>query len=76
MSEIYTANDLIRYIYKETSAEENVHIQHLIQHNLQAVDEFKELSATIGSLEDVSLDAHPTSISLIMEHFHQQAQLI
>lgn len=76
MSEIYTANDLIRYIYKETTADENVHIQHLIQHNLQAADEFKELSATIGSLDNVPLDAHPTSISLILEHFHKQAELI
>lgn len=76
MSEIYTANDLIRYIYKETSAEENVHIQHLLQHNLRAMEEYKELSGTIGSLESVALNAHPTSISLILEHFHQQAELI
>lgn len=76
MSEIYTANDLIRYIYKETSAEENIHIQHLIQHNLQAAEEYKELLNTIGSLEQVSLDAHPTSIQLIMEHSHHQAELI
>ncbi|MES2779385.1 MAG: hypothetical protein V4651_05750 [Bacteroidota bacterium] len=76
MSEIYTANDLIRYIYEETSAEENVHIQHLIQHNLKAAEEFKELLSTIGSLEQVSLNAHPTSIQLILEHSHHQAELI
>lgn len=76
MSEIYTANDLIRFIYKETSAEENIHIQHLIQHNLQAAEAYKELLHTIGSLEQVSLDAHPTSIQLILEHSHHQAELI
>jgi hypothetical protein len=76
MSEIYTANDLIRYIYNETSASENIHIQHLIHHNAQAEEEYKELKATINSLETVSLDAHPTTIQLILEHAHQQPQLI
>ena len=76
MSEIYTANDLIRFIYKETSAEENIHIQHLIQHNIQAAEEYKELLITVDALSEVSLNAHPTSIQLILEHSHHQAELI
>lgn len=76
MSEIYTENDLIRYIYRETTAEENIHIQHLIQQNLAAKEAFESLKEMIGTLDSASLDPDPTSIRIIMEHAHEQAELI
>jgi hypothetical protein len=77
MSEIYTANDLIRYIYQEITAEESLHIQHLIQHNLSAKEEYESLKDMIGLLDDVALDPSPTSIQIIMEHAHKHdAELI
>jgi hypothetical protein len=41
MSEIYTANDLLRFMFNETTAEEAVHIQHLLKHNIQAKEEYE-----------------------------------
>lgn len=73
MSEIYTANDLIRFIYQETSPAETANIQHLLQHNAQAKEEYLQLQETLKMLDDVALDPHPTSISIIMEHSHKQA---
>lgn len=73
MSEIYTPNDLIRYIYKETSTAETANIQHFIQHNAQAKEEYESLMETLDVLPDVSLNANPTSIQLILEYAHKQA---
>jgi hypothetical protein len=74
MSEIYNQDDLIRYIYNETSAEENLHIQHLLQHNLSAKEEYESLKEMIGTLDNASLDPDPTSIQIIMEHAHKQTE--
>jgi hypothetical protein len=74
MSEIYTQDDLIRYIYNETSAEENQHIQHLLQHNLAAKEEFESLKEMVGALDNASLEPDPTSIKIIMEHAHKQTE--
>jgi hypothetical protein len=77
MSEIYTATDLIRYIYKETTAEENEHIERLLQHNLAAREEYESYKEMTGILENVSLDPSPTSVKIIMEHAHRHdAELI
>ncbi len=73
MSEIYTSNDLIRYIYNETSPAETANIQHYLQHNTQAKEEYESLMETMDLLPDVSLNAHPTSIKLILEYAHKQA---
>jgi hypothetical protein len=71
MPEIYTSNDLIRFIYNETSPSETNFINNLIEVDAQASAEFEQLQETVSSLESVSLNAHPTSINLIMEYAHK-----
>lgn len=73
MSEIYTANDLIRFIYKETTPLESANIQFLIQHNLAAKEEYESLLELTTSFADASLDPDPTSVNIIMEYSHNQA---
>jgi hypothetical protein len=68
MSEIYTANDLLRFMFNETSAEETIHIQHLLKHNTQAKEEYDGLKEMLAKVEESSLDPHPTSVKLILEH--------
>jgi hypothetical protein len=68
MSEIYTANDLLKFLFNETTAEESLHIQHLLKHNVQATEEFQQLKETLSRLDQESLDPHPTSVKLILEH--------
>lgn len=74
MSEIYTQDDLIRYIYQETTADENLRIQHLLQNNIAAKEEFESLKEMVGTLNNASLDPDPTSIRIIMEHAHKQTE--
>ena len=71
MPEIYTSNDLIRFIYNETSPSETNFINDLVELDEQAAAEFEQLNETVSSLESVSLNAHPTSINLIMEYAHR-----
>ena len=71
MSKIYTSNDFIRFIYQETSQAEASNIQHFISHNLQAKEELDSLREILGMLDEVDLDAHPTSIQLVLEHAHR-----
>lgn len=74
MSEIYTANDLLRFMFNETTAEESVHIQHLLKHNIQAQEEYNGFQEMLTKLEENSLDPHPTSVKLIMEHSAKSAK--
>jgi hypothetical protein len=74
MSEIYTANDLLRFIFNETSAEESIHIQHLLKHNLQAKEEYDGLNDMLAKVEESGLDPHPTSVQLILEHSAKSAK--
>lgn len=73
MSEIYTTNNLIRFIYQETSPAETANIQHLLQHHSEAKEEYLQLQETLKMLDGVALNPHPTSIAIIMEHAHKQA---
>jgi hypothetical protein len=68
MSEIYTANDLLRFLFNETTAEESLHIQHLLKHHQKASEEYQQFKEMLGKLDEESLLPHPTSIQLIMEH--------
>lgn len=71
MPKIYTSNDLIRLLYNETQASETTAIHDLIAMDAEAAAEFEQLQETVSSLESVSLNAHPTSINLIMEYAHK-----
>jgi hypothetical protein len=74
MPKIYTANDLISFIYNETSTEQSIHVEHLLKHNVKAKEEFDVLKETIDMLDAESLDPHPTSLKIIMEHSAKNAK--
>lgn len=74
MSEIYTANDLLRFMFNETTDEEAVHIQYLLNHNVKAKEEYENLKEMLGKVDESSLDPHPTSVKLIMEYSAKNAK--
>lgn len=51
MTKTFTQNDLIRYIYKETSEEENREIKNALLCDLELLDAYQELSATKYQLD-------------------------
>lgn len=72
MSKIYT-EDLIRFIYNETSPQESSAILALSQTNVQLKSELESLQEIITQLDKIELKPSSTSISIIMEEAHRQS---
>jgi hypothetical protein len=53
MTKTFTQNDLIRYIYNETTHEESVEIQHALLCNGKLQEEYKNLSSTVTMLDEL-----------------------
>ncbi len=68
MSKIYTATDLTRYIYRETTQQENIDILNQMQYDMDLKEEFEMQLAAVLMLSEAELDPNPTSVSLILEH--------
>jgi hypothetical protein len=72
MAKIYT-EDLIRFIYHETTAEESNDISVEVLSNSYLMQEFELLNETITQLDSMSLLPSPTSIKIIMEESRRQS---
>lgn len=68
MTKTFTQNDLIRFIYRETSEEETREINKalLCDSDLQA--QYKELNATYKQLNQAKLEPSATSIQNILNY--------
>lgn len=75
MSKIYTANDLLRYIYRETTSQENIEILQQLGEDAALKEEFEQQLSTILSLSEAELDPHPTSVNIILEHSLKQHEV-
>ena len=72
MAKIYT-DDLIRFIYNETTTEESNDISVAILSNNYLMAEYQSLNETITQLNSISMMPNPTSIKIIMEEAHRQS---
>ena len=72
MAKIYT-DDLIRFIYNETTTEESNDISVAILSNNYLMAEYESLSETISQLDSISMIPSPTSIKIIMEEARKQS---
>lgn len=68
MPEKFTPEHLIALLYNETSIHNKPEIIRELEANPELSEEFSEMIETIGQLDTLALDPHPTSIALIMEH--------
>jgi hypothetical protein len=68
MPKIYTANDLIRFIYQETSTRENLEIQQEIEQFPYAAEELEGVQSILSQLDEIDLEPDPTSVKLILEY--------
>jgi hypothetical protein len=72
MAKIYT-DDLIRFIYNETTTEESNDISVAILSNSYLMADYESLSETITQLDSISMIPSPTSIKIIMEEARRQS---
>ncbi len=68
MTKTFTQDDVIRYIYNETTAEETEAIAQALITDEMLMDEYKQLSASIDSLNSAMLEPSEKVITNILNY--------
>ena len=62
MTKTFTQNDLIRYIYNETTPQESIEIQQALLCNGKLHEEHKQLSSMVNMLDELIQSRKPSSV--------------
>lgn len=73
MEQSFTKNDLIRYIYEETSTAESLAIQEALVEDCLLSEEYVELRQGLQQLPKVSFDPAPATIQNILRYSQRTA---
>ena len=74
MTNHFTPNDLIRFIYRETTPEEDFSIKQWILDNPDAANLFQELTDAAHSLDIEDLEPSETSVNIILDFSRKTAR--
>ena len=68
MTKTFTQNDLIRYLYHETSEKETTEINKALICDSELQEHFKELMATKGQLDSAQLQPSASTVLNILSY--------
>ena len=68
MTRTFTRIDLIRFLYKETTREEERKIKKALLIDSELLEEYKSLKKLIRQIEEINLEPSQASIDRILEH--------
>jgi hypothetical protein len=68
MCKTYTPDDLIRFIYHETSESEELGIIEQLASDQEFLNEYRQLVKTVSALGGGFTDPHPTSVNIVLEY--------
>lgn len=68
MIKTFTQNDLIRFLYHETTEEENGEIKRALQYDPELTLQFEQLQSVTKNLEDVMMEPAVGSIQKILNY--------
>ena len=68
MIKTFTQDDLVRYIYKETTREENIEIEQTMLFDEVLADSYAELSSTVLSLNEIHKEPSQSLIDKILNY--------
>ena len=68
MKDAFTTNDLIRFIYREVSPDEEMRIKNFIAENPEAAEDFRLLMRSVLELDSVSLEPSESSVNIILDY--------
>ncbi len=68
MTKTFTPDDLLRYLYEDTSSEETKEIEKALQNDISLQAEFEQLQSDMGLLNEVSYEPSERCISHIMDY--------
>lgn len=64
----FTPEDLVQYLYKETSDQENAGIRVALQTDWDLRDAFEQISSGHKNLEEVNLSPRDQAVNRILQH--------
>lgn len=67
MTHNFTPNDLIRFIYRETTSAEDVNIRQWLTDDSAAFDMFQKMSDSVSSLDFKAMEPSETSVNILLE---------
>lgn len=67
MTHNFTPNDLVRFIYRETTSVEDANIRQWLTDDSAAFSVFQEMSDTLRSLDLKEREPSETSINILLE---------
>jgi hypothetical protein len=73
MKQTFTSNDLVRFIYREVSSEEEVQIKQFIAEDPEAAEELRLMMESIMELDSVSLEPNESSVNIILDYSREHA---
>ena len=68
MIKTFTQDELVRYIYKETTNEENIEIEKALLFDEQLADEYAELSDVVRSIDQSQKEPSDRVIDKILSY--------
>ncbi len=68
MTQIYTQNDLIRYVFKETTKEEDSGIENKLLVNNDLIDFYIDASDVIRKLKELDLEPSEKAVKAILDY--------
>jgi hypothetical protein len=68
MIKTFTRNDLIRFLYKETTREEEKKIKKALLVNPELLKEFKSLQKLIRNIEEIRLEPSDETVKKILSY--------
>ncbi len=73
MTHNFTPNDLLRFLYRETTHEEDIKIKLWISEDSDISHLFSEMISSAESLDFVPLQPSETSVNIILDYSRQTA---
>jgi hypothetical protein len=68
MIKTFTQDDLIRFLYRETSEAENLELKRALKQDAELALQFSELQATIQKLDDTLIEPSEKAITSILNY--------
>lgn len=68
MIKTFTQDDLVRYIYKETTAEENSEIEQAMLFDEVLAEDYAELSSVVSALDGAQKEPTQLSVDAILSY--------
>lgn len=68
MTQTFTPDDLLRYLYEDTTTEEKLEIEKALQSDTNLQQQFEQLQEDMQLLDDLALEPSTGCVNHIMEY--------